>query len=287
MQPKFHHLGQALCLTTSLLVGSTVLSTPSRAATFASSTAEFSFSDFSQSPFETVTSTDTDSVARAIDGVVEADSDANASFKVVRSPFARNSFFNEASGEGVDYEGFAESEASILGSFSVAANSTFSFDFSGFLKLLTEIDNIATESANAFGGIAFGLFDVTNPDVSPLELDFFELFGNLNTPGDGDFLEFNTSEFVALGPLNRSTNFGGNEEAAIASITGSYRRYFERDTVITLFEIKQGAATVNSQPEQVSVPEPSSIVALMAVVGSSIFYSGKAVSRSARKRTSA
>lgn len=283
-----HPFGSVLFLTTSLLVGATAIAEPSRAATFALSEAEFSFDDFNQTPFDIVTDTDTDAVAIETNGVVEAVSDADALFEV-DPPSANNFFFNGALGDGLDYEGFAESEALLLGSFEIAANSTFSFNFSGFLALLTEIDDVATESASAFGSIAFGLFDVTNPDASPIQLDFFELVGNLDTPGSGDFLDLNNSEFIALNnQTDLSTNFGGEDESAIATVSGSYSRYFEEDAVISLFEIKQGEVSVRATPdEEVSVPEPTSVMALVAVVGSSLVWSGKSASRKSKTRTSA
>lgn len=227
---------------------------PSKAATLASSQAEFLFTQFSQNPLTVSTDVDSDVTVNKISerAQVFTEAEQDAIF-TVNNPIAYNASSSFAAGEFGYYLGTAEGEVTLQGVFDIEAGSNFSFDFLGNLALDTSIDNPFQESARASGDISFALIDTSNNQT----LDFFSLEGNVNTPEDNDFIVYNNSENVFL--KNNVTitdfNFGGNEEFAEANIFGFYKRYFATDTTLALVEVKRTKA-------EVAVPEPSTSPAL-------------------------
>ncbi|NEQ16083.1 MAG: hypothetical protein F6K44_20645 [Moorea sp. SIO3E2] len=166
---------------------------------------------------------------------------------------ARNKSLSTAEGEGSNYRGIAESFAGLIGyNFFVDAGETFSFDFNGFLDLITMIDNPPAESASAEGTVVFELYD-TNDLSTPI--DFFALSGNLETLGYDDFLVSAHSDNVFA--YNDFTKlFGGTEEFALADVQGYYERTFETATYLTLVEAKTNKVTVKA-------PESSNLLGLL------------------------
>jgi hypothetical protein len=123
--------------------------------------------------------------------------------------------------------------------FIVGAGETFSFEFNGLLGLKTSID-YALETANAFGTIAFQLYDNTTPDA-PLLLDFFTLTGSLNSSSSNDYLDVFKNDNIIFN-ANETKTFGGNQEVAQSSFTGKLSRMFNRVTSLFLVEYKTNSA---------------------------------------------
>lgn len=241
-----------LLVITGAIASCVLASSPSQAATFALSKGEVNFTNFSQSPSNVGTDTDTNTLTIAKDGIVRAFADANATF--VAAPSASNSSLSLAFGEGRDYLGLAESEARVLGNFVVDAGKSFSFDFNANLNLQTKIDNPPAENARATGDISWAL--IANNSI----IDFFSLMGNLTTLGDSDFIVAEESDNVTLSNSLPNFNFGGNKEFATASVQGSLQRFFADKTTLTLVEVKKNRTTVK-------VPEPSTSLALIFSCG--------------------
>ncbi|NMG07297.1 PEP-CTERM sorting domain-containing protein [Brasilonema sp. UFV-L1] len=249
------HLGfiqHCVLFITPLIASSVLGSAPSQAATLALSEGEFEFSNINQTPLTIGTGTDTNTIAIGNGGTVDTLAQAIATFRTRPTPQASNLSFSGALGENKDYLGLAESQAAVIGEFVVNAGESLSFDFKGKLNLETSIDNPPAENAKAFGDIFFAIIDTTNNIV----LDNLRVIGNLNTLGDGDFITYEKSDNVALNNPLTTSNFGGNQESATASIQGSVRRSFDNTAKIALVEVKRNQV-------RVTAPEPSSSLALL------------------------
>ncbi|GAB1541079.1 hypothetical protein NUACC21_37490 [Scytonema sp. NUACC21] len=246
---------RGLLLTAPSLGSSLLAIYPSQAATFATSQGALEFTNFSQIPVNIGTETDTNTVAIAKDGRVQAIAQAYALFTTT-PPEAFNLSFSGASGDGKDYLGLAESKAQVIGEFSVDTNQTLSFDFLANLEMETSIDNSPVENATARGDISFFLIDAASDRI----LDFFSLSGNLITEGNDDFVVFDTSDNVSLTQVSQELDFEGTEETAGIFVEGSFQRTFTNNTKVTLVEVK-------SNQTRVKAPEPSAILALVLSSG--------------------
>jgi hypothetical protein len=260
---KFHRHNMKLLKKLSLvvapfLVTSLIATLPTKAATFANSQGVFNFTEFSQSPSGTVAGITGDTIATAVGGTVFADFSAAATF--IANPLNASNFSSAiAFGELGSYLGFAESEATIRGNFDIQANTSFSFKFAGNLTLATDIDNPLTEKARAAGEIYFALLDI---DTDTL-LDAFNIAGNLNTPGNDDYIAYDIfgNDNIFLNNINATGNLGENQENIQADIEGYYQRQFTNSTRLALVEVKRNRAVVE-------VPEPPVILAL--IIGSGV-----------------
>lgn len=247
MKKHLSFVQQFVLFVTPLLASSFLLTTPSQAASFAYSKAEFNFTNINKKPLAFGTDTDTNVIVNG--GMVDAIAEATATFLAL-SRKASNSSLSLVGGEDSDYLGQAESEATVIGEFVVDADSPFSFNFTTDLTLQTFIDNPPAESARVGGDIFFALIDTDNNSI----LDFFSLMGNLTTPGDSDFIKFEKSNNVTLINTATTSNFGGNEESATASIQGFVQGSFTNKTNLALVEVQKNQA-------KVKVPEPNSSLA--------------------------
>jgi PEP-CTERM motif len=245
-----------LLLLTPWIATSVLAASPSQAASLALSEGALEFTRFSQSPLETVTDTDTNTIAIENDGRANASANAAATF-IVAPATASNSSLSRAFGEGINFLGLGESEATVIGSFGVDAGTPFSFDFRADLTVATSIDNPQAENARAVGDITLALVDT----ASNTTIDFFTLTGNLTTLGDDDFIAYQKSDNIALSNPVTTSEFGENQEFATASIQGSLQRSFTNNTNLTLIEVKRNQARVTS------VPEPSTCLALLFSCG--------------------
>ncbi|MEA5597865.1 hypothetical protein [Rivularia sp. UHCC 0363] len=253
---KKNKLMQKFFLIAAPILATSVLSiSPSRAATFASSSSELEFKNFSQTSSSVGTFTDTNALVFGESGIAQATAEANAIF--LQSPaFASNSNLSEAFGENQAYLAFADSQSKIIGNFDIKAGTSFSFDFTADLKLATSIDNPSAENARASGDIFFFLLDVDNNSV----LDFFNIAGNLNTEGDNDFVGLEASSNVNLNQQSVNPNIGGLKESLQASVAGSFNRNFANQTNLALIEFKRNRVLVKA-------PEPSANLALLLSSG--------------------
>ncbi len=244
-----------LLLATPAIASSVLATSPSQAATFAFSSGNFNFTDFSQSPSATFSGTNANTLAIANGGAVAAFANANAKF-VVAPPEASNSSLSLALGENRDYLGLAKSEATVIGKFDVAANTFFSFKFTGDLNLQTSIDNPPEENARASGDISFVLLDTASQKV----LDFLSLAGSVITQGDSNFIATQNSDNVTLSHILEDHKFKKKQGFATASVEGSLQRSFNDNRSLALVEVKRNQARVQA-------PEPSTNLALLISSG--------------------
>ncbi|KAB8334319.1 hypothetical protein SD80_007825 [Scytonema tolypothrichoides VB-61278] len=191
-------------------------------------------------------------------------------------PKAFTDVVSSVSGEGRNYTGFVKSDSEIVGNFDIGAGKSFSFNFSSFLNLGTQIDASPVENAQAKGDIAFYLYDTSdipeqtlpdfitglldNPNsVKKSPLSFFSLAGNINTLGN-DFLSKKNSSDITLSESYKEVDLEGNEEKTLAEFRGYFQRYFEKQANITLIATRRSQA-------KVTAPEPSTSLALVLFLG--------------------
>jgi hypothetical protein len=238
-------------IATSVLFGASA-----EAATFAFSRAEVIFGDFNLAPESQATSTNTNTNTVAIDGVVTANSDAEAVF-LPEPPVGGNFSVSQVTGKGAEYSGEAQSLARVVGLFLIPQDATsgvFKFNFSAGLILETAIDDPSLEQTTANGTVEFAIFAGSDPTALSL-VDSFTLAGGLNSANGSDFLTKSKTVSLSVSQPVFSTLFGGLNESAIAVIDGSYERTFDVGTYITVVETKINDA--NAQ----AVPEPATILA--------------------------
>lgn len=229
--------GLFLCLTP-LVTGSVFATLPGFAATLATSEATLNFSNFSHNPVTIETEKTPNPSQSTNDGQVVTESKADAIFSLDRSNVsattANSSSISTVQGDGYGYSGTAQTSARLAGyNFQVAANETFSLDFTGSLKLNTSVD-YDSETANAFGNIVFQLLDSNNLNTP---LAFFTISSGLDSLNNSDFLlePFNSSNVTFL-PTQTSytTSFGENKESVNASFTGRISMFFANTTNLIL-----------------------------------------------------
>lgn len=243
-----------LALVTPAIATSILATSPSQAATIAYSESTFNINNFSSSPLNIRTLTNTVTEAISTGGQVSAEAKAEAKFNVDindSNNSASNWSFSQAEGQGYGYIGSAKSLAAIIG-YDFTVDEKFSFDFSGLFKLETSIDDAFTERANAYGELSYQLYD----SDSGYLLDSFNIFGNLSTLGNNDAFVVQPSSSITL-DLNQTSvkeSFGGRQEYASTSFKGKYSRTFDKSTRLTLVEFK------NNHVNVYTVPEPSTIL---------------------------
>lgn len=260
-------------LVTPLIATSGLVTSPSQAATLASSQGEFYLKNFSLDPEVTATVNNANTSTIAKGGEVSATNNTNIDFFDEPSEVI-NTSFSQAFGKNKNYLGLANAEGKVLGNFFVDAGESFSVDFTAFLDLQTSIDEPA-ENAKASADISFLLFDttdITDPNllddffdqilsnttsnIKKKPLDFFSLNANVNSFDNDDFLTSLKSEYITLSNQDTQFNFGGNTEFATAFFEGSLKRSFATPTNLTFIQVRRTQV-------KVSVPEPSSSQALL------------------------
>lgn len=255
-------VAQKLCLWVAPIAAtSAFLTVPSQAATFASSSSEVIFGNFSHSPdrFSTFTDTQTTAIENSSMGQVVAEADANADFIV---DAGANFVIGETEGSGFDYEGDAFGIAEVASFFSVGSRETFSFDFLSFTELASSIDNAAFETASAASSIQFELFDNTSGSL----LDTFGILAQVSSAGKAN-IEVAYSPNVNILPLLEETSNQRQNSFAVAAFAGNYSRQFDAPTQLKLVETKTNRVSASAEP----VPEPSEIAGT-AVIGLLLGY---------------
>lgn len=273
-----HSIGSiAFLLTTPLVTGLSIGIVPSNAAIIAGSAAEVSMDNFSHRPTDTGTLTNTNTQAIANEGIVISEANANAVFvSNCQQLLAANLSQSTVQGEGSNYSGLSQSQAAVIGDFSIDAKETFSFTIQAILNLFTYVDNPESERASAQGSISFSLIDT----VSNILLDSFQLGIGLDSfKGPELGLSSNlTGNFnptqVSFGFLNQ-----GNTKSLNLYTSGVYSRTFDNATNIRLVEVKNNLVLAESQPvpEAEPVPEPTTIL------GTAMFFGFLAKGRKLQK----
>lgn len=256
---KLHHSSGAIAflLATPLVTSLSVGIAPSRAATIAASAAQVTIDNFSHTPTDRGTSTNTNTQAIANSGAVISQANAEAFFiSNCHELLAANLSQSEVIGSGNNYSGLAQSQATVLGDFFIDSEETFSFTFQTFLALLTSVDNPQSERASATGSISFWLINT----VTNLLLDSFEIASGLDSSSGFYANVFSTNSF---NPTAINFNLMAEESAAKSLLytSGVYSRTFGSATNLRLVEVKNNIAEAEAE----AVPEPS------AVLGTAIF----------------
>jgi hypothetical protein len=220
------------------------------------STESFVFKNFNQPFLTTRSAADTNSIVSSEENALAA-ATADAFFifdPAINGEIGVGSITNEVTGRGTNFDGVAESFASVSGTFFIRAGETFSFEFSGYLKMETSLQSAETQTANTTGRIAFGVYDLTR---KPTRLDFLEVTGGLDTPGDLDFLNFQTSgSSIDLNP--QETRFARQSselaESAFVSVFGKYQTQpFTQDTLLVLGDLFIGSEPLTDSSKAVKV----------------------------------
>lgn len=256
----------AFLLATPLVTSLSVGVAPSRAATIAGSAAAVTIDNFSHRPTEIGTFTNTYTQTIADSGSVISEATADAVFiSNCHELLAANLSQSEVIGSGNNYSGLAQSQAAVIGDFSINAQETFSFTVQTLLHLFTSVSNSQLERASAQGSISFSLIDT----VSNILLESFE-FGigvhSFKAP------ELSLSYNLAGNFNPTQINFGflaqGNTQSVSLYTSGVYSRTFDRTTNLRLLEVKNNMAVAQGQPilEGEPVPEPTTIL------GTAIFF---------------
>lgn len=246
-KPKINFSFIAQLVTGAVLTPLTIsiATSPTQAASLASSQGKLEISNLSQSPLSTQTLTNAEELVNSLN----------------TAPFNSNTFSNSTNPQP------AESQAR-ASSFLVEAGKTFSFDFAADLNATTSIDDATSESANTNGYTAFFLVDVNQQKI----YDSFFLAANVESPGVQDSLFFQKSDNVTLTQTVLADNFNQAPEFARASIKGSLNRSFENPTALALIEAtvnRPGGSEIESPSKPgVAVPESSNSLALFLLLGS-------------------
>jgi hypothetical protein len=240
---------------TPLVTGSIFVASPSLAATLASSGGELTLYNINQIPQEVTSLTGTNTFATAELGLTTALADAQASFIVNASTAASSNSDSTTFGEGLIYQGIADSFSQVIGNFFIEANQFFTLDFAASLNLEASIDTLQSESASAMGSLSFLLIDSTTQAI----YNSFSILSNLTAQGDDDYLKYQTNGNITLTSNSTATSFGGTQEFANASVEGSLQQFFTSPTNVTLLAVTTNQASVAS----VKTPESSSPVALL------------------------
>lgn len=271
-----HSIGSiAFLLATPLVTGLSIGIASSNAAIIAGSATEVSIDNFSHRPTDIGTSTNTSTKAIANEGVVISEANANAVFvSNCQQLLAANLSQSTVQGEGSNYSGLAQSEASIIGDFSLDTPKTFSFTFQTVLHLLTSVDNHQSELASARGNVSFLLIDT----VANILLDFFEIDGSLHSFKPAG-LSLSYSDSFNPTTINFDFLAEGNTKESIIYTSGVYSRTFDRATNLRLVEVKNNLALAEAQPvrEAEPVPEPTTIL------GTAMFFGFLAKGRKLQK----
>jgi hypothetical protein len=262
-------------LVTPFIATSTLFVSPSKAATFALSEANLTFTDINGNLSIFRPSNNANTFAFTNGGTVVTQN-KNAQNQLIASPLQiSSSALSVIFGQNKDYLGTAETEGRIVSNFDVDAGKSFSFNFNAALNQVTAIDDPTIENAKASGDVSFFLLDTTDIATNNLEsfieselisnsnsnllknpLDFFSLTSVLNTQGDDDFLIKQFSKNIKLFQQDSQFKFGGNQEFARTFIGGSLERVFDKKANLTLLAVRRTQT-------RVTAPEPSTSIALL------------------------
>jgi hypothetical protein len=253
-----------------LVIGTGVtLISPVSAATFASSQAIVTFSEFrvrsviddsisELEPVETNAQVDTDG---DLESPLGSSTDLITVNKALGS-FLGTGAFNQVSStsqgtKGI-YEGLGTSSAELIGIFKIAEKNSFEFDLKALLRVNSGVGDPGQEEAEAFASISLLLEDITNPNA-PITLNKAFWAGGSENNNSASFLSSITSGF----------NLTTRTTANATFIEGSYSRRFDTATTLRLTEVKLSSAAVKAL-EPNAVPTPVLLPGLLGF-GSSLW----------------
>jgi hypothetical protein len=231
---------------------------PGFAATFANAQTLTSIFEFSHTPTNIATFTDTQTVAIARRGFAATFASANANFDVdsclePSTCLTEATSYSEAQalGNGQEYLGLAKGTAILAGyQFQISENSEFYFEFYSILNLEVSQNLISKEFAKARNNIGFYLFE----DSSQTLLDFLTLNSSLNSANQYDVSIQHSNGFnLFSSSLNQ---VGGNLVSNSLLLSGLYSRQFNQPQSLTLMTVQVSSTIVEA-------PEPSTSVCLL------------------------
>lgn len=231
---------------------------PSQAASIAFSQISTELTNFSHTPDTTQTFTDTTTLAIALtDSSSSSIAQAEANF-FVEPTLTTSEILSAATGEGSNYFSSAQSEAQIIGDFTINAGEIFSFDFLAAVNSLTLTDNLSSEeSASASGELSFLLVDTL---AQNLVYDSFFLSFSSDIPISNNSLSLQTSDNFLLASSTLSSSSAPTRNVTSALLQGSFSHQFEKSTNITLIQDKNNQGSV-------AVPEPEALLGSLFFVG--------------------
>lgn len=248
---------------TSFLTGiaTIVCAFPSQAASIAFSQISTELNTFSHQPYTTQTLTNTTTLAIALtESLSFSIAQAEASF-FVEPTLTTSEILSSAGGEGSNYFSSAQSEAQIIGDFTIDAGELFSFDFTASINSLALIDDLsANESADTSGELSFLLVDTLDQNIV---YDSFLLSFGANIPSSSNSLSLQTGDNFSLENTTLSNSSNPTQNISSALIQGSFSYQFENSTNITLIQEKNSRGSV-------AVPEPNALLGslfFLALIG--------------------
>ena len=131
------------------------------------------------------------------------------------------------------YQALANSQGTIVGSFSVDAQESFSFEFSTSLDVAAKTSNPNSEFAEALGESTFVLLNAQTTEI----VDYFTVSGGVVTTEDNDFFLLNHTDNVNLRTSKSDYNFGGTAESISGFYQGSYQYTPTTQTDLVLAEL--------------------------------------------------
>ena len=209
---------------------------------FAEAKADTLFSNYSQSASDILTQTQTDTLVNGGVGVALANAQGTFNGDANYSSLFTSSF---GISSGSNNQVKSNSETKVAATFSLAANQTFSFDFSGELALaVSEIEDSKNASNEAESKTAFVVLDTTDAN-KPQVLDYFAISGDLSSPKEIHSFKISASDHVKINNKNSPDIHGGDDKESFASnISGTYQRTFDHSTNITLVEIDDSSVAL-------------------------------------------
>ncbi|MBE9211979.1 hypothetical protein IQ247_04470 [Plectonema cf. radiosum LEGE 06105] len=262
--------GKKVILQVSPFVATSMLaSSPTLAATFASSFGELTFTNFNRenAVFEAINDANASAETNADDSIVNFRnfSETNAEPTPLEiSNVAESLIF----GEGSAYSACAETMPRFFANFDVSRNDTLSFDFTTILDLEASVDKPGVETVNAAVNIAFYLLDTTgnktenrvdflnSTQLEPLQisqnniLEYFTLSANIDALGKIDFFNNTKSKNIDISSdlshfdVEEISDLGRNRAISTSVNKGSVKRFFDIDRNVTLLAFKNTKSNV-------------------------------------------
>ncbi len=204
---------------------------------FANANGNAQFFGYSNSPTNSLTSAQANTLVQGEGGVAAAIANANAT--LIFDP-TFSSLFTETFGVGQaeTYYIESQSQSQVIASFDIDANQTFSFDFDAEISLSAKEIETSAEANEAHSKVAFIVLDTSNLN-QPEIIDYFGISGELISgegiadveSGSTNNVLFTTDKSIDLDGDNGIDSIDAN------TVTGTYERTFKNSTHLTLVKL--------------------------------------------------
>ncbi|WP_371357541.1 calcium-binding protein, partial [Hydrocoleum sp. CS-953] len=204
---------------------------------FANANGNAQFFGYSNSPTNSLTSSQTNALVQGEGGLAVAIATANAGF-IFDPTFSI--LFTETAGVGQAETYYIESQSQtqVIASFHIDANETFSFDFDAEISLSAKEIETSAEANEAHSKVAFIVLDTSNLN-QPEIIDYFGISGELISgegiadveSGSTNNVLFTTDQSIDLDGDNGIDSIDAN------TVTGTYERTFKNSTHLTLVKL--------------------------------------------------